>query len=84
MTVEKQETTPHPDPERLWRWRRRFAVAAMAALMFGLPLLVMFATPEAIVAAAAVVNTWQFCMTLVIIAYIANCAAEAFISRGRP
>lgn len=74
----------HPDPKKLWRWRRWFAIAAMSALIVGSPLIVMNAAPEAIEAASGIFNTWQFCLTLVILAYIANCAVEAFINRGKP
>ena len=84
MTAETSKAAPHPDPERHWRWRRRFAVAAMAAVMVGSPVLVATVAPEALEAATSIINTWQFCMTLVVLAYIANCAVEAFIGRGRP
>ena len=65
-------TDEHPDPERLWRWRRRMALGA-----FGVATV---QTAYLLTAAPAVADTvvaWSYGLWgLVIVAYIANCAVE--------
>lgn len=77
-------SSEHPNPNRLWFWRRMFAIVAMTALILITPSLVAWAPAEALSAAATIVNMWQFCLTAVIIAYVANCVLEAYFERKAP
>ena len=65
-------TDEHPDPERLWRWRRRMALWAFFAAVGQTAYLVASETTVADTVVAWSYGLWG----LVIVAYIANCAVE--------
>lgn len=68
----------HPDPQRLWRNRRRMAwlsLASIIAILAGSFIPGLDPNPE-------IVRAGIGALCLVVVAYIANCAVEAYINRN--
>lgn len=62
----------HPDPERLWRWRRRLAIWAFVVAILETTYLVTTGSdaPDSVIA-------WSYGLWgIVIMAYVADCAVE--------
>lgn len=71
----------HPNIEHLWRWRRRFAIAAfLCGFLETLALLTV--VPAVKLEALGAVVAWSYGFwTVVILAYVLNAAAETFIEK---
>ena len=72
---------PHPDPTRLWKYRRKHSFLAhytLITLSFALPAVEVF-RPGTVSGLSPVLALIYSAEVLIVIAYIANCAAETWI-----
>lgn len=75
--------TDHPDPGLLWQHRRRHSYTALWAAILQTACLITLGVndPQVIAALTPLITPTYMLWGTVIIAYIANCAVEAYIDR---